>query len=240
MAVKTEWQTTNTPDGEMRIYVAAPDDGNQHPGLVVIQEAFGVNNHIQDVARRYAEQGFVSAAPDLFHRFEHKLVEYSEMQTGMGQTAQMNADRIEMDVRAAVELLNSRADVKRGQIGTIGYCFGGRGSYTAATRIPDLKAAVVYYGGGIAADNPAAPVNESEKIRAPILAFFGEQDQAIPMAQVQKIKDTLSRLGKTHEVHTYPLAGHGFFCNERASYNKEAAEDAWTKTVPFLKKNLGE
>jgi carboxymethylenebutenolidase len=238
MAVQAEWVTTKTPDGDMRVYVASPG-GGPHPAIIVIQEIFGVNDHIQDVTRRFAEEGFIAAAPEIFHRFEQKEVPYSDMQTAFGLRNQLSDDQVMTDVNATYDVLNSRSDVSRGQVGIVGYCYGGRVAYLAATRNPNLRAVASYYGGGIAADAPDAPVNASENIRAPMILFFGEQDQSIPMDQVRKIDETLKRLGKQHELHTYPQAGHGFFCDHRTGhYSAEAAADAWPKTIQFFKREL--
>lgn len=240
MAVKTEWQTTQTSDGEMGVFVARPDDGQQHPGIVVIQEIFGVNDNIQDITRRLAQEGFVAAAPELFHRFDQKQVPYSEMQTGMALRGQLTADHVLEDCNATVRLLNGQQDVRNGQIGIVGFCFGGWVTYLSATRIPELKAAVAYYGGRIAADDPSAPVNATQNISAPILLFFGGKDQSIPPEQVERIRQELSKHNKQFDIKVYPEAGHGFMASDRAaSYNADAEKDSWPKMVEWFKKNLG-
>ena len=239
MAVQTEWVTTQTADGEMRVFVARPEGNQSLPGIIVIQEIFGVNGHIQDVTRRYAEQGFVAAAPEIYHRFEQRDVPYSDMQTAFGLRRQLSDDQVMMDVDATFELLNNRQDVQKGQVGIVGFCYGGRVAYLAATRNPNLKAVASYYGGGIAADDPNAPVHATRNIRAPMILFFGEQDQSIPMDQVRQIEKTLKEQGKQFELHTYPEAGHGFFCDARAgNFNEQAAADAFPKTIQFFKRNL--
>jgi carboxymethylenebutenolidase len=238
MAVQTEWATTQTPDGEMRVYVARPEGSQALPGVIVIQEIFGVNDHIQDVTRRFAEQGFVAAAPEIFHRFEEKEAPYSDVQKGFALRQRLSDDQVMDDVNATYNLLNSRSDVARGQVGIVGFCYGGRVAYLAVTRNPNIKAAASYYGGGIAADAADAPVNATSKIQSPIILFFGEKDQSIPMEQVRKIEDALKREGKQYEIHTYPEAGHGFHCDQRASYNEEAAKDAFPKAVNWFKKHL--
>ena len=241
MPVQAEWVTTSTPDGDMRVYLARPEGTGPWPGLIVIQEIFGVNDHIQDVTRRFAAEGFVAAAPELYHRFEEseRDIPYSDLQRAFAVRSRLSDDMVMMDVDATYDLLNRRPDVRSGQIGIVGYCYGGRVAYLAATRNPNLKAVASYYGGRIVADEPNAPINFSENIRAPIILFFGEQDQSITMEQVRQIEATLKRLGKQYELHTYPQAGHGFFCDHRpAHYNAEAAADAWPKTLQFLKRYL--
>jgi carboxymethylenebutenolidase len=239
MAVQADWVTTQTPDGPMRVYVARPEGAGPFPGLIVIQEIFGVNDHIQDVTRRFAAEGFVAAAPEVYHRLAQKEVPYEDLQTAFGLRSQLTDDQVMMDVDATYELLNRDPQVRQGQIGIVGYCYGGRVAYLAATRNPNLKAVASYYGGRIVADDPNAPIHFSANIRAPLILFFGEQDQSIPMEQVRQIDETLKRLGKQYELHTYPQAGHGFFCDHRpAHYNAEAAADAWAKTLQFFRQHL--
>lgn len=241
MAVKTEWVTTKTPDGDMRVYVARPEGNESLPGLIVIQEIFGVNEHMQDVTRRYAEQGFVAAAPEIYHRAkkEDQDIPYTDMQRAFGVRQQLSDDQVMDDVNATFDLLGKRSDVNNGQVGIVGFCYGGRVVYLAMTRNPNIKAGASFYGGAIVADNPGAPVNATANIKHPIHLFFGEQDQSIPPEAVQKIKEALTQHGKKHEITTYPQAGHGFNCDHRpGNFNKEASEDSFKKAVSFLKREV--
>jgi len=237
MSVTTETTTVSTPDGQMDLFVAKPDGAGPHPGLVVVQEAFGVNEHIKDVTQRFAAEGYYAVSPDLFHRFELRTVPYTDMQAAIGSIMKLNDDMVMNDVNAAVGYLKAQAGV--GKLGIVGYCFGGRTAYLAATRSKDVACAAGYYGGGIAdPSNPDAPVTRSADISVPVLLFFGGKDQMIPQDQVQKIEETLSQLGKDHQIKVYPQAGHGFNCDARGSYNKEAADDASKIALEFLAKNL--
>jgi carboxymethylenebutenolidase len=239
MAVKTEWVTTKTPDGDMRVYVARPDGSEALPGIIVIQEIFGVNDHIQDVTRRYAEQGFVAAAPEIYHRFEQKDAPYTDVQAGFKLRQQLSDDQVMDDVNATYNILNGRSDVRKGQVGIVGFCYGGRVVYLALTRNHNLKAGAAFYGGGIAADAPDAPVNATEKIQAPIHLFFGGKDQSIPAEQVSKIEAALKSNDKRYELSWYPEAPHGFCCDARPnSYHAESAADAFPKAVNFFKRIL--
>jgi len=239
MAVKAEWVTTKTADGDMRVYVASPEGSGPYPAIIVIMEIFGVNEHIQEVTRRYAEEGFVAASPEVYHRLPQKEASYDDMQVAFGLRQQLTDPQVLMDVDATYNLLNDRPNVQKGQVGIVGYCYGGRVAYLAATRNPNLKAVASYYGGRIVADEADAPVNGSANIKAPMILFFGEKDQSIPMDQVQKIDQTLKSQNKNYELHTYPEAGHGFFCDHRpAHYSAEASADAWPKTIQFFKRNL--
>jgi carboxymethylenebutenolidase len=237
MAVTTGTQSVSTPEGQMDLVVAKPEGAGPHPGLVVLQEAFGVNDHIKDVTQRFAAQGYLAVAPDLFHRFEQRTVPYSDTQAAIGTVMKLNDDMVMNDINAAIGYLKGQPGI--GKVGVIGYCFGGRSAYLAATRSKDISAAVGYYGGGIADPrNPSAPVTQTQNISVPILLFFGAQDQMIPQHHVQKIEEALTQAGKEHQIKVYPEAGHGFHCDARGSYNKEASDDAVGITLDFLAKNL--
>lgn len=221
----------------MDLFVAKPDSSGPHPGLVIIQEAFGVNDHIKDVTQRYAGQGYIAVAPDMFHRFDQRTVPYEDVKAAIGSVMRLNDDEVMNDVSAAAGYLKAQAGV--GKLGILGYCFGGRTAYLAAARSDEFACAVGYYGGGIADPrNPTAPVTRSADISVPVLLFFGGQDQMIPQDQVQKIEETLTELGKDHQIKIYPQAGHGFNCDARGSYNKEAATDAANVAATFLATHL--
>lgn len=227
-----------TADGPMDLFVAASDGAGTQPGLVVVQEAFGVNDHIKEVTERFAAQGYVAVAPDLFHRFDEPTVAYSEMRAAIGRVMSMTDEQAVMDVQATVGYLQARPDV--GKIGLVGYCFGGRTAYLAAAAVSGLSAAVGYYGGGIADPrNPNAPISRTAAISVPLLLLFGALDRMNPLDQVARIEESLREYGKDHQVKVYPEAGHGFFCDARPdSYNAAAAADAWGLTLAFLGEHL--
>jgi carboxymethylenebutenolidase len=235
--VIVETRPVTTPDGPMDLYVARPDGAGPHPGLVVLMEAFGVNEHIKDVTRRFAEEGCYAVAPDLFHRFDVRTIPYEDVKDAIAAIMQLKNDMVMSDISATIRFLRDQAEV--GKIGVLGYCFGGRAAYVAATRLAEPAAFVAYYAAGVAdPNNPNAPVTRSAGISAPILLFFGGQDRMLPLDQADRIAQTLRDLGKEHEVKVYPQAGHGFFCDARESYDREAAEDAWRTTLAFLRKYL--
>ena len=148
--------------------------------------------------------------------------------------------QIVSDVRATVAALESDPGVRADRIGITGFCMGGRVSYLAACEIPTIRAAVPFYGGGIAGQQftpgAAAPVTLTAKMRAAIQLHFGESDAYIPLSAVEEIRQALQREKKDFEIHVYKGAGHGFFCRERADYNEEAAKLAWERMKGFLKK----
>ncbi len=219
--------------GGMPAYVARPDGSGAVPAVLVIQEAFGLNAHIKDVAGRVAAEGYVALAPDLFHRGgKGRTARYDDLPKALELMGALRDDEIVADVGSAIAYLEAQPQVRKGRVGITGFCMGGRVSYLAACALAGkIAAAVPYYGGGI-------PVDRTSTLQAPVLAFFGEDDPFIPLDQVERLRAEAKKLGKSVEIVVYPKAPHGFFCNERDSYRPEAAADAWTRTKAFLKKHL--
>ncbi|MQY09678.1 dienelactone hydrolase family protein [Actinomadura macrotermitis] len=232
----TEWTTVETADGPMRVYVARPATPATR-AVVVLQEAFGVNDHIQDIARRFAERGFLAVAPDLFHRNGAGTLGYDQHAEAMPLIGAIGPDAIVTDVRAALGLLEEEG-IDAGRTAVVGFCFGGRAAFTAATAIPGLGAAVVFYGPGIAA-GPHAVLDRAKAIDAPLLLHVGAEDPTIPAEQVTAIQDALTAAGADFVQHVYPGAGHAFACDARPHmYRDEPAELAWTRTHAFLDRHL--
>ncbi|MFC4911797.1 dienelactone hydrolase family protein [Actinomadura gamaensis] len=232
----TEWTTAETAAGPMRVYVARPDAPAAR-AVVVLQEAFGVNDHIQDIARRFAERGLLAVAPDLFHRNGAGTLRYDQHAEAMPLIGAIGADDIVTDVRAALEYLAGEG-VARDRTAVVGFCFGGRAAFTAATAIPGLAATVVFYGPGIAA-GPHAVLDRAKEIDAPLLLHVGADDPTIPAEQVAAIQDALTAAGADFVQHVYPDAGHAFACDARPHmYREEAASTAWTRTHAFLDRHL--
>lgn len=243
-AIIAETPDLQVPDGQMATFSFRPEGEGKFPAIIVIQEIFGVSPHIQGIASRLASEGYFATAPDLFHRSGEKLVvPYAEMQTGFGYRQQATDEGVVDDLNAVVEYLRNQPNVDAGNIGIVGFCFGGRVSFLAAARVAGIGAAAVYYGGGIVPRADAAPgtpnlLDEAGNIDCPVIGFFGDQDQGIPLEQVEKIKEALESHGNDAELHVYPGAGHGFFCDERGSYHEASATDAWPKTVDFFNRHL--
>jgi carboxymethylenebutenolidase len=210
---------------ELGAYVAHPE-GEPIAGLVVVQEIFGVNPHIRSVADGYAKDGFLAVAPALFDRYERGLelgYEGADMQKAMSLIPGLNLDHALKDTAAAIEYARRQAGKK---VGVIGYCFGGTIAWLAAAR-PGVDAAVGYYGGQIAKFADEHP-------KAPIMLHFGKLDRHIPKQSI----DAVQAANPEAPVFWYD-AGHGFNCNDRASYNAEAARLARERSLEFLKKHLG-
>jgi len=228
----------NTPDGKMDSYVAQPKDAGTYPGIVVIQEAFGVNSHIKKVTERIAAEGYVAIAPDIFHRESERLIPYSEMAKAIATMQRVVDSKAMEDVAAAIAHLKSQSNVKASSIGVIGFCMGGRLTYLAAAHhANDIKAAVPYYPGGLTMGNPS-PLSRTGEIKCPMYLFFGAKDQLIPMDQAGQINTELTSKKVAFQMKIYPEAGHGFFCDERGSYHEASAKDAWEKTKSFFAQHL--
>jgi dienelactone hydrolase len=229
MSVQTQ---TIEVDG-VPAYVARPAGDAAAPAVLVIQEAFGLNDHIRDVTRRVATEGYVALAPDLYWRGgKGRAVGYDQLPQAIGLMQSLKDPEIVADLSRTIGWLEKQPFVRADRIGITGFCMGGRVSYLAACELPEkIKASVPYYGGGI-------PIDKTAKLRCPVLAFFGERDAFIPLDNVEQLKAEAKRLGKSVEVVVYPGADHGFFCNERASYQKAAADDSWRRLKAFFAKHL--
>lgn len=214
----------------MAAYVARPKDGGPHPGLLVFQEAFGVNHHIRNVAERFAAVGYVAIAPELFHRtappgFEGK---YTDFPAVMPHVQAVTTETAEADVRSAYEWLRSSA--KASETSSVGFCMGGRVSFIANS-IVALRAAVSFYGGGIA----PGLLDRTTKLQAPSLFIWGGMDKHIPPEQRRAVTDALSAEKKIYVNAEFSRADHGFFCDERAAYEPHSARQAWALTLEFLR-----
>lgn len=230
-----------TPDGSMDTYEAVPD-GDVRGAVVVIQEAFGVNEHIRDVTRRFADAGYHAVAPTLFHRAgggsidDYDNIDFSkvfELFEGVSD------DGVLTDVDATLEYLRS-VGFSDHRIGIVGFCFGGRVTFLVAARRV-LGAAVGFYGGGIASKGmlPFDPlIDEAATLKTPWLGLFGDEDASIPVDDVEKLREALQAAPVDNDVVRYPGAGHGFHCNVRADYHPEAAADAWDRTLAWFGEHL--
>ncbi len=238
MDVSNSTVQLNTSDGKMDAYVAQPKDGGSYAGVVVIQEAFGINDHMKKVTERIAAEGYVAICPDIFHRETERVIPFSDMGKAIAAMQRVQDPKAMEDVGAAIAHLKSQGNVKAGSIGVVGFCMGGRLTYLAAAHhANDVKCAVPYYGGGITMGNPS-PLSRTGEIKCPMYLFFGAKDQLIPLDQVNQIKTELATKRVASQVEIYPEAGHGFFCDERGSYHEKSATDAWEKTKAFFAQHL--
>ncbi len=209
-------------------YLSLPPKG-AGPGILLVQEIFGVNAHIRAVADQYAMDGFVVLAPDVFWRAEPRVdLGYgdADRERGFALMKQLDVGRAVADLAAAVAALRARPECT-GRVAALGFCMGGLLAYLCAADA-GVDAAVCYYGGGIPDRLAAAP-----RIRVPVLFHFAGEDAHIPLAGVEKVKAEFSRHPGS-AVHVYAGVGHGFNCWERAAYNQQAAALARGRSLSFL------
>jgi carboxymethylenebutenolidase len=217
--------TLTASDGfKLGAYRAEPQ-GKAKGGIVVIQEIFGVNHHIRAVTDRFAALGYAAVAPQVFDRIQPNFESgYTPDEIAHARTFIPKIDwgKMLLDTQAAIDNVKPA-----GKVGIVGYCMGGSIAFMAAAKLNGLSAAVGYYGGTIAK-------NADEKPKVPTLLHFGDQDQSIPMSDVEIVKQKRPDC----EIHVYN-AGHGFSCDERGSYNEAAHKAAWDRTIPWFAKNVG-
>ena len=212
-------------DGHKLGAYRADPAGKPRGALVVIQEIFGVNSHIKQVADGYAADGYLAIAPALFDRVQKNVdLGYSPEDIAKGREirGKVSNDMALKDTEAAI-----KAAAGAGKVGIVGYCWGGLVTWLAAAKTPGLSAAVAYYGGGILDNADLQP-------KVPLMGHFGDKDQHIPVAGVKQ----LAEKHKQHQIFIYS-ADHGFNCDHRGSYNAPAAQQARARTLEFLRKHLG-
>ena len=225
--VTTQWLPIDGADGRFDAYLALPPAG-RGPGLLLLQEIFGVNAHIRGVAEQYALAGFVVLAPDLFWRQGARIelgYEGEDRERAFALMKTVQPEQVLADLQASVQALREAPECT-GRVGAIGYCMGGRLAYTAAA-LCGVDAAVAYYGGGIQNQLDLAP-----RVGCPIQFHYGERDDHIPPAAVEAVRGAMA--GKEAEVHLYPGALHGFNCWARASYDPASAALAHGRSLAFL------
>ena len=220
-----QFTLTSADEFQLGAYRADPS-GAAKGGIVVIQEIFGVNHHIRAVCDRLAGEGYCAVAPALFDRQVKDFQSgYSPDEIAEARKFVANPDWNAMlrDTQAAIDDLRAS-----GPVAIMGFCMGGTIAFLAACRLTGLSAAVCYYGGQIAK-------NADEKPKVSTLMHFGEKDASIPMSDVEIVK---KKRGADCEIYVYPDAPHGFYCDERGSYNEAAAKVAWRRSIAFLQKNV--
>ena len=237
--MQTENVELSTADGPMRLYVARPD-GEPQAAVIVIMEAFGLNGHIEDVTRRVAAEGYLAVAPDLYHRYENNLAGYDEMDKIFEMMGNLLDEHSLMDVDAALDYLASQG-ISSNKVGITGFCMGGRVTFLTAISRP-VGAAVTYYGGAIVTDGftPGMPklADRHGDLQCPWLGLFGDLDGMIPVEGVEQLRSDLEGNAQATDIVRYADADHGFLCDERPSYNADAAADGWSRMAAWFGTHL--
>jgi carboxymethylenebutenolidase len=223
----TETVNYEDADGETLMgYLARPADGDPQPAVVVIQEWWGLNEHIKDVTRRFAREGFVALAPDLYHG-----AVTSEPDEARKLVMELDMAEAVREIQAAIDYLQTLPSVAGSQAGIVGFCMGGGLALETAVAEADIGAAVAFYG------RPLSP-ERAAQIQAPVLGLYGADDGGIPVDDVRAMEEGLNNEGIENEIHIYEGAGHAFFNDTRESYNEEAATDAWERTLNWFRQRL--
>lgn len=225
-------------DGEIPAYRAMPAKGKNFPVALVVQEIFGVHEHIKDICRRFAKAGYLAIAPEMYAR----QGDVSKMAMGdiINKVVPKVPDaQVMSDLDAAVAWAKKNGG-NTAKLGITGFCWGGRIVWLYAAHNPNLKAGVAWYGrlvGNTDELHPKNPIDLVKDLKAPVLGLYGAKDTGIPVATVDQMREAVKAAGKTAEIIVYPNSGHGFHADYRPSYNKEDAQDGWAKLLAFFKKN---
>ncbi|MHB8243962.1 MAG: dienelactone hydrolase family protein [Acidimicrobiales bacterium] len=228
-----------TPDGPMPLYEVEPLGGGSRRAVIVVQEAFGVNGHIEDVTRRFARAGYRAVAPHLFHRTGGGTVPYDRFDLVGPHFAALCDESLLMDVDAAIEHVTG-AGFAPERTGLVGFCMGGRVSFLVAANRA-LGACVGFYGGGILkgrSESLRPLVGLIPGMKAPWLGLFGDKDESIPVEEVEELRERLRASPVETEIVRYADAGHGFHCDQRDSYHEASAADGWQRTIDWFDRFL--
>jgi carboxymethylenebutenolidase len=233
MNIRTERVEIPVADGTtMSGHLVIPEGDERRPGIVILQEIFGVNDHIKSVAERYAREGYVTFAPDLFHRQAPGFIgSYTDFASIMPIVTKYDAAQSEADVRAAAEYLRNHPAVN-GRLGCLGFCMGGRLSFVA-NGVTKLDAAISFYGN-IAPDK----LSYAETLSGPMMLIWAGKDAHIPYSSQLLTVETLRKLDKSFINIEFSQQNHGFFCDARSDYDAGAARQAWALTTAFLAEHL--
>jgi carboxymethylenebutenolidase len=217
----------------MGLYEVEPE-GDARAAVVVLQEAFGVNDHIKDVCGRFAAAGYRAVAPHLFHRSGDPILGYEDMQDVFEHIMQLNAAGLESDLQATLDHL-AAAGFESDRVAIVGFCMGGSVSFFAAARWP-LAAAASFYGGGLTEGRFGIPplIDVAATLQTPWLGLFGDQDQSIRVDQVEALRTAVAKATVDTEIVRYSDAEHGFHCDARDSYHEASAKDAWQRTLQWF------
>ena len=228
--------TLQVSDGTaMQAYVSMPEGQGTFPGVIVLQEAFGVNSHIRNISDRIAKEGYVAIAPELFHRTAEPGFEVgytADFSVIMPHFQTMTPESMGKDMQAAYDWLQKQNNVLHAKIGSIGFCLGGRASFLANAILP-LSAGISFYGG-----RTETLVDKANELHAPHLFFWGGLDKHIGQEQIDTVINAVKKAGKPYTNVVISYADHAFNCDDRASYNKQAASEAWAMSMAFFKNNL--
>ena len=222
-------------------YYVTPAGTGKFPAVIVLMEAFGLNNWCKSICNRLAQSGFAAIAPDFYRGTTYK---YTDVAGAIGKLKSLNDDAIMSDVGKSIDFLAGKSEINANGIGVIGFCMGGRYAFlTNAVYPTKIKAAISFYGGGIdaTAGNPLGQksiLDRSPTMQSPIMLMYGSEDQLIAADEHGRVAAALSKAKKRYILNLFPKAGHGFMSDRRENYAREAAAEAWMMTTGFFSHNL--
>jgi carboxymethylenebutenolidase len=225
-------------DGEIPGYRAMPAKGRQFPVVLVVQEIFGVHEHIRDLCRRFAKLGYLAVAPELYARQGDvsKISDWKQIFADVVSKVPDSQVMSDLDATAAWAGKSSSGDVKR--LAITGFCWGGRIVWLYAAHNPQLKAGVAWYGritGDVNALQPKYPLDVAADLKAPVLGLYGGQDQGIPLTDIDKMRAALAAAKQPSEIIVFPDAPHGFLADYRPSYREADAREGWAKCLAWFR-----
>ena len=227
-------------DGTVPAYWAAPDKGGPFPTVLVVQEIFGVHEHIKDVCRRFAKAGFYAIAPDLYFR-QGDVTKISDIQQLLKDiVAKVPDEQVMADFDSTVAFVKGEGKGDPAKLGITGFCWGGRITWLYAAHNPKVKAGVAWYGrlvGDKSALTPAHPVDIAANLKAPVLGLYGAKDTGIPLDSVDKMKTALVEGSSKSEFVVFQNSGHAFHADYRPSYVEADAKEGWSRCVDWFKKH---
>ena len=229
------WDTIQVSGQPVRVYIGVPEGAPRRPGILVAQHGPGVDDFVKDAAIRLFREGYVAAAPELFHRQPAQVPE------GTSRVTLLKDDEIIADMNATLAHLKGLKEVAVGPVGVVGFCMGGRVSLLMAAANSEIKACTVFYGGNVFKQwgSLPAPSDRVKDINCPVIGFYGNEDTNPSPDDVNKLEAELTRLGKPHEFHRYDGAAHAFQNFLDASrYRERPARGSWSEMLAFFSQHL--
>ena len=224
--------------GELPGYRAVPDKGGPFPVVLVVQEIFGVHEHIRDICRRFAKLGYLAVAPELYAR-QGDVSKLAEIKDIIPIVAKVPDAQVMSDLDAATAWAQKSGKGNTAKLGITGFCWGGRIVWLYAAHNPKLKAGVAWYGRLVGQPNelqPKNPIDLVAELKAPVLGLYGGDDQGIPLDTVERMRQALKAANNPSEIVVYPNTPHGFHADYRPSYRPEQAKDGWKRLQDWFKK----
>ncbi|MBI1325995.1 carboxymethylenebutenolidase [bacterium] len=228
-----------TKDGEIPGYMAMPKDGKNLPVVLVVQEIFGVHEHIKDICRRFGKKGYLAIAPDLYVR-QGDVSNLKDFPEILKIVSKVPDEQVMSDLDAAYAWAKESGKADAAKLAVTGFCWGGRITWLYSAHNPAVKAGVAWYGRLLGPADPLHPKNPIDLVKdlkAPVLGLYGGADNGIPNDTVEKMKAALKEAGKPGEIVLYPETPHGFHADYRPTYRKDKAEDGWKRLLEWFASN---